>query len=456
MNSKPNLLFLLSDQHRGDWLPYDRAVKQRLGVETLHLQMPNLRAMMDRGTTFTCAVSPAPVCAPARACLAAGKQYRRCRVFTNQVNYDPVLQTFYSRLRESGYAVGGVGKFDLNKADLLWDAPGMGESLGFTSMQDSEGKMDGVHAAEKGIAGPYGTMLEREGWLERHVADMAQRGQGDHPTPLPDALYADNWVTQRGLDQLLGFPQDQPWFLQVNFSGPHDPWDVTQSMKDGMQGRVFPDAADCSFAKDNQGVRQNYAAMIENIDANIGKLIAAVAQRGELDNTLIVYSADHGELMGDHGLYGKQRPEQGSIHIPLVIDASHLGGAVGQANHSPVELQDLAATFLDYAGLAPDLGQDSLSLRPVLERTADAIRDFAVSELIQISPEGLFTSFAAVYDGTNKLILQPGKQARLYHLPSDPFECADRAAVDPAMVEQLKQAYAQHLRPRRLAQSLDF
>ena len=77
---RPNFLFLFSDQHRGDWMPYSKPVKERLGVGPLDLNMPNIRGIMDRGVTFSCAVSPAPVCAPARACLASGRRYRNCRV----------------------------------------------------------------------------------------------------------------------------------------------------------------------------------------------------------------------------------------------------------------------------------------------------------------------------------------------------------------------------------------
>jgi len=74
LEKRPNFLFLFSDQHRGDWMPYDKEIKRKLGVEDLELKMPNIRSLMDHGTAFTEAVSPAPLGAPARACLAAGKR----------------------------------------------------------------------------------------------------------------------------------------------------------------------------------------------------------------------------------------------------------------------------------------------------------------------------------------------------------------------------------------------
>lgn len=443
MPDNPNILFFFSDQHRGDWMPYDEGVKRAQGVADLDLRTPHIRAMMDRGTAFCSAYSPAPVCAPARACLASGQRYRKCRVYQNNVNYDPALPSFYGALRENGYYVTGTGKFDLNKADLYW-GDGFHELLrqmGFSSACDSEGKMDTIWAAMRGEPGPYGKMLAQAGWLEAHKEDMLDRGSSDIPSPLPPAYYADNWIGEKSKDLLRGMPKDKPWFLQVNFSGPHDPWDITREMKDAMDGRRFPDAAECPFAEKNQGVRQNYAAMIENIDRIIGECLDVLARQGFLENTLVVYAADHGEMMGDHGLYGKSKPEQGSIHIPLVIDASHLGGKPGRCYSSPVELQDLAATFLDYAGVTPGYKMDSKSLKPAVEGSDEKVREFAVSELIQNDRNGPITSFAAVTDGKWKLILRAGQPDRLYDLEHDPFECSNVAQQHPEEVARMRRGF---------------
>ncbi len=443
MKKNVNFLFLFSDQHRGDWMPYPLEEKIRQGVADLDLRMPHLQAMMARGTTFTQAITPAPVCAPARACLAAGKRYKNCRVATNAVNYDPCLPTFYGKLHDAGYFVAGAGKFDLNKGDLDWGngwEPHLSR-LGFDAGLDCEGKMDTVWAAMKGAPGPYGTMLEEAGWLERHVADMSQRGCGDHPTDLPDALYADNWVTDQGIQMLERMPKDRSWFMQVNFSGPHDPWDITRQMKQSVAGRLFPDAAECPFIRENRKVRENYAAMLENLDRNIGRLLQVVEERGELDNTILVYASDHGEMMGDHGLYGKLKPGQGAIHIPMVIDASCLGAPSGILNGMPVELQDLTATFLDYAGIPLERSLESVSLRPVVEGNMERVRDVAISELIVPNRSGMISSFGTVTDGTYKLILRSNGETALFDLSQDPFEERDLAQALPQTVERLRTAF---------------
>jgi arylsulfatase len=445
MEKKPNFLFLFSDQHRGDWMPYDKDIKRKQGVETLVLNMPNIRGIMDRGTTFSCAVSPAPICAPARACLASGRRYKNCRVHFNNVNFDTALKTFYGELQNAGYFVCGAGKFDLNKADLEWGDgynPTL-QKIGFSDAVDSEGKMDTIWAALKNQLGPYGRMLKEAGWLDQHIDDMLHRGGNAYPTPLPDELYADNWITRKSCNMIEKLPKDRPWFMQVNFSGPHDPWDITKNMKDKMAGRKFPNAADCSINKENQQVRQNYASMIENIDCCIGELLETLDQHGDMENTIIIYGADHGEMMGDHDLYGKTKPEQGSVHIPLVIDASYFAGKQGICNQTPVELQDLAATFLDYAGLTPEESLESVSLKPILDGKKDQVREYAISELINPSSKGLIQSFGTVTDGKWKLIMRLGVADRLYDLSLDPFELYDIAVQQPDVVERLKKAFGQ-------------
>lgn len=426
-------------------MPYDTDTKRKLGVEHLELNMPNIRGIMDRGTAFSCAVSPAPLCAPARACLASGRRYKNCRVYANNVNFDAELETFYGKLSNAGYYVSGSGKFDLNKAELNW---GDGyhtllQKIGFSDASDSEGKMDTIWAAMKNQPGPYGRLLKEAGWLEKHIDDMIHRGGNAYPSPLPAELYADNWITRKSADMIGKLPKDCPWFMQVNFSGPHDPWDITKEMKEKVSERIFPDAADCTIKNENQQVRQNYAAMIENIDYCIGELLKELEQHGDLENTIIVYGADHGEMMGDHNLYGKSKPEQGSIHIPLVIDASYFGGKQGICNHTPVELQDLAATFLDYAELTPEESLESVSLKPILNGEKDYVREYGISEMINPNPKGLIQSFGTITDGKLKLIMRVGAADRLFDLSMDPFEVNDIAAQCPNEVERLKKAFGQ-------------
>jgi len=110
-------------------------------------------------------------------------------------------------------------------------------------------------------------------------------------------------------------------------------------------------------------IRRNYSAMVENIDRWLGVYLEELRKRGELDNTLIVYSSDHGEMLGDHDLWGKRVPFQPSVGIPMIIAGP--GTVRGMVSEMPVSLMDLCATFLEYAGISPLPEMESLSLKQI-------------------------------------------------------------------------------------------
>jgi arylsulfatase A-like enzyme len=116
--------------------------------------------------------------------------------------------------------------------------------------------------------------------------------------------------------------------------------------------------------------------MIENIDRQVGRFIDAVRQRGELDNTVIVYASDHGEMLGDHGLWAKRHPYHGSAGVPLILHG--LDVRRGAICHDAATTLDLTATFLDYAGIARPEKMDSRSLRAFLSGHGGLPRDHAL------------------------------------------------------------------------------
>src|SRR5690606_18720092 len=140
--------------------------------------------------------------------------------------------------------------------------------------------------------------------------------------------YCDNWIAQRGLELLEQTPREKPWHLVVNFTGPHAPMDITREMSEWYKDVEFPqprmsDAerqeATRRFSDEtHQSLRRNYSAMVENIDRWVGRYTAALESRGELDHTLIVFASDHGELLGDHGLWAKSSPYHPSVSVPFI------------------------------------------------------------------------------------------------------------------------------------------
>jgi arylsulfatase A-like enzyme len=395
------------------------------------------------------------LCAPSRACLAAGKEYDNCGVINNGQNYPIEQTTFYTLLRDSGYHVMGCGKFDLRKPAKSWGRDGKhrvgGKCYiniwGFSDGIDSGGKHDGVDAYRKGIIEPYTAFLAERNLAEIHSEDFRRRHnfKTTTPTPLPDDAYVDNWIAENGLEFLKKAPLDKPWFLQVNFNGPHPPMDITKRMKDRWRGVTFPGpngSAEISPEKHSQ-IRQNYAAMIENIDRCIGLYIEYLRKTGRLENTLIVYSSDHGEMLGDHNRWSKKMPYQPSVGVPLII----AGPGVTRANQytPPVTTMDLAATFLEYASVPVPKNFDSISMKPILEAKQQRHREYVYSG---VNPWRL------VFDGRYKLIrgFDPTRKTKrkkktsskrhilLFDLQKDPLENINIANDAPEIVARLKDA----------------
>lgn len=479
---KKNILFFFSDQHRGDWMPYC-AGERPPGTDDLPLRMPNIRFLMEHGTTFTRAATNSPLCVPARACLALGQDYAHCGAWNNDFCCPLDQPTFYSLLRDGGYEVSGVGKFDLHKPIMYWGEHGwipQLDGLGFTCGIENEGKGDAVWAFQHGQPGPYGRFMDHRGLMEVYCADHLRRAKDpsdSDASDIPEDAYADNWVTKNALSELRTLAQKtSPWFLMVNFSGPHDPWDVTENMKKSWQDTALPLPEEYTGSRSRlMGVRQNYAAMLENIDRNIGTVLNELKRLGQYEDTVILYSADHGEMLGDKNRFFKSVPYRASVHIPLVISGE--GVLFGYSCDELVQLNDLAATITAIAGLQMPAGTDSRSLLPLAtEKDARPVRDYQYAALytdLRERDEPLdgyesFECYRKRHIGgrlvlSNGMIekkgwqsiatkewkyieyLDTGKQ-ELYDLSADPDERTDIADSAPVLLMQLRKALHEHFR----------
>ncbi len=436
MPASPNILFLFPDQWRYDWL----GTNPRVPVRT-----PNLDRLASGGVSFRQAICPSPLCAPCRAALAAGREYDRCGVPSNGQNYPLEQTTFYTLLRDTptpgapeGYHVMGCGKFDLAKPLLDWGLDGMRllREWGFSDGVDNEGKWDGIISGAQSPKGPYLKYLHDRDLAHLHVADFARRKQAGKaatfPTPLPDEAYCDNWLSDVGLALLRRAPRHKPWFLQVNFTGPHDPWDITESMERAARElHGFPPAIanENLSPEQNESVRQNYSAMVENIDRRIGEFLRLVEERGELDHTLVVFSSDHGEMLGDHAGWGKNTFYQSSVGVPLIVRGPDVTG--GRVIEAPTAVLDLAATFLDFAGIPRPADWDARTLRPVLRGETDRIRDVVRSGL---------QNWRMTMDDRWKLVRRTNGEDLLFDRTADPDECHNVLPDHPEAAAALAEA----------------
>jgi arylsulfatase A-like enzyme len=374
MTGTPNVLFVVTDQQRHDWVGMNPDVPVRT---------PTFERLADRGVWFRNAVCPSPWCAPSRTAVASGHRYRNLPTESYDDEAFPVAEhpTYAARLRdEAGYHTAGCGKFlDKFFPDRGLDGKNRIGEFGYVDGVNSLGKWAGTGTAGE-PAGPYQAYLEREVLAAAHYEDYRRRTDDElsdplgtmaaftatDPTPLPEAAYIDNWIGRRGL-QLLRDAPDGPWHIEVSFASPHDPLDVTEEMYGWYRDPdvAFPSPVEPAGDLDeetHQEVRRNYAAACENVDRWLGRYVDELERRGDLDETLVVVTSDHGEMLGDHGRWKKHSPYQPSLGVPLVVAGP--GVEPRGPVDAPTTTLDLHATFLDYAGLSTRA--DSRSLGPLL------------------------------------------------------------------------------------------
>lgn len=420
----PNLLLIMTDQHRFDYLGCAGA---------RHVRTPNIDALAARGLRFTqCAVN-APVCAPSRIGLAAGLQPWRLGALGNNAFLPRGITTYYQRLRDAGYRVGCVGKLDLAKPDPYNGRHGDRPRVfgwGFTHPEECEGKM---HAGKsERPLGPYGFWLQEKGLYRKFHEDYMRRAangwvrDASHDSVLPTEAFEDAYIGRRAVDWLRDIGDDYPWHLFVSFVGPHDPFDPPAAYADLYRNREMPPAVKDDLSGkpacvqrrnlhlDDEAVaitRRQYCAAIELIDDQVGAIIDMLKKRGQFDNTIIVFTSDHGEMLGDHGLYTKSLPYEASVRAPLLVCGP---GVLGDTvSDTLVELNDLNPTLCELAGLPPQPGIDARSLAPVLRGDSCAHRQDTVARL---------SSFTCLRTHTHKFITWEGGGQELYDLEDDPDE----------------------------------
>jgi arylsulfatase A-like enzyme len=180
--------------------------------------------------------------------------------------------------------------------------------------------------------------------------------------------------------------------------------------------------------EDHVAVRRNYAAMIECVDYWCGQMIAEVDRRGELDNTLVVLSADHGEMLGDFNSWGKSTMRWPSSGIPMIIAGPGVKNP-GRTNDALIELTDLAATFLEYGGISTPDDWDSRSLTPILRGETEEHREFQVSMLNQRR---------MIADRQYKLILGEAEEPMLFDILADSWEDDNLSQKQPEQLDRMK------------------
>jgi choline-sulfatase len=375
MAERPNVLWISTDQQRWDTLgcygnPYVRT--------------PNLDALGERGVVFEHAYCQAPVCTPSRASFLTGRYPRttRCRQNGQPIPADEVLVT--KILSDAGYTCGLSGKLHISPCQ---------PPVCFGTERRIDDGYDEFHWSHH--PAPDWPTNEYIHWLRERSVEYRtplRDGSTNVWTGMPEEYHQTTWCAQMAINFIEAMaPHEEPWLFSVNLYDPHHPFDPPESYLDRylsfldeiplppyVEGELddkpyfqhHPIECQYHFKEmtddEHRLARAAYWAMIDLIDAQVGRMVAALERTGQLENTIVIFMADHGEMLGDHSIYLKGPYfYEPAVRVPLVVSMPHAIQR-GVKCDALVELVDLSQTLLDAAGLDHHPGMQGHSLWPLL------------------------------------------------------------------------------------------
>jgi arylsulfatase A-like enzyme len=368
MAERPHILLILTDQQRGDCL----------GIAGHPvLQTPHMDSIGGTGTHFRRAYSESPTCIPARRTIMSGQapDVHGMVGMVGGQRWDPP-HTLAGELTRAGYQSEMIGKLHLHPHRKRY---------GFERMQLADSTRGADNDYLKWLDGPW----PKDRWAMAHgVTPNGWIGRASH---LPETQTHAFWVISQAIEFLESRDPEAPFFLNVSFIDPHPPFAPPQFFYDRYINKDLPQPVIGDWAPrfdqvtggvdpetmlnrrarlDDETMRYCRAAyygLISHVDAQIGRLFQYMRDRGLLNDTFILFTADHGEMLGDHHMFSKARAFEGSAHIPFLVKAPRTmgisSGPSGGAVDLPVGLQDVMPTLLDAAGLPVP---DSVTGRSVL------------------------------------------------------------------------------------------
>jgi arylsulfatase A-like enzyme len=469
-DAKPNLVVIMADQHRADAL----GCAGNPTVDT-----PHIDRLAAEGVRFSRTSCQGPLCMPARASFLTERYVRDHGVYTNWAEVPDGISTHVRAVRDAAYHTTMLGKAHLTRDDELTVdhvdelAPRL-HAHGYTEVIESGDKFN-VEVPNR-----YTDALGAAGLLDAyraHIADRSYHGENESgvgatkqvpmwdatPAPLPLDLYIDQWHGDLAVDWIRRYDRDDPFYLFVGFPGPHDPWDApTETMGPyldrvvraprstrrpdlepaGAYGQLLRGMLDLSDTDTMTvdaiaAMRRAYYADITIIDRCVGRIVDTLADRGLLDNTWIVYTSDHGEMAGDHGLMSKCLLYEGAVRVPLVIRPP--GGTTARVVDDLVEHLDVPATLREIVGAADLAQSDGRSLLGYLTGGRPAARTVSISEN---------WGFASFETDRWRLVVDEDAAApcQLFDLDADPAEDVN-LVTDPAHRGALDDLMTAYVRP---------
>ena len=429
--ARPNILIIMVDQLNGTLFPDGPA-------DFLHA--PHLRTLASRSVRFANSYTASPLCAPARASFMSGQLPSRTRVYDNAAEFASDIPTYAHHLRAAGYHTSLSGKMHFVGPDQLH---------GFEERLTTD-----IYPADFGWTPDYRKPGERIDWWYHNLGSVTGAGIAE----ITNQLEYDDEVAYNATRKLydLSRRQDErPWCLTVSFTHPHDPyvarrkfWDLYEDCPaldptvpalpfdamDPHSRRLLEACDDKAFditAEQVRRARRGYFANISYIDEKVGKILDVLERTRMRDNTVILFVSDHGDMLGERGLWFKMCFFDGSARVPLMISAPDWRpGLVDQ----PVSTLDVTPTLAGLAGLdisAIAQWTDGEDLAQLLNGTKTH-----GPVLMEYAAEGSIAPLVAIRVGHFKLTVCEKDPPLLFDLRADPHELSNLAG-DPAHANTL-------------------
>jgi len=346
MKNKPNVLILFTDQQRYNTIAH-------LGYD--YMITPNLDRLAKESCSYVNAISTNPVCMPARHDLLTGMGGHAHGYYGNSIApiKDYSLPTLPRIFLNNGYATAAVGKMHFvpvrehhgfGEMHLMEELPGHRNDDAYATYLEAEGLggVQNIHGVRPQIY---------------HIPQNSQMDEEHCGTP---------WVAKKTIEW-ISENKDRPFFLMSSWIQPHPPWHLPKSYQDMYKDRDIPEpyplSRPATFEKGLNGIygdfdsdelkrktREAYYASVSMVDENIGKILDYMEKEKLLDNTLIIFTSDHGEMLQDKGFYSKALPYDGSVRIPFVVRYPERF-APNTICEDFVDLFDVLPTCLDVCGL---------------------------------------------------------------------------------------------------------
>jgi len=429
MTRQPNILILMVDQLNGTLFPDGPAG---------WLHAPNLAKLAERSTRFANAYTASPLCAPGRASFMSGLLPSQSRVYDNAAEFAADIPTYAHHLRRAGYHTCLSGKMHFVGPDQLH---------GFEERLTTD-----IYPADFGWTPDYRKPGERIDWWYHNLGSVTGAGVAE----ISNQMEYDDEVAFHGVQKVYDLARGhdpRPWCLTVSFTHPHDPyvarrkyWDLYEDCEhlapdvaamdyadhDPHSKRIF-DANDWrSFVIGEEDIRRSrraYFANVSYLDDKIGEVMEALEGTRQAEDTIILFVSDHGDMLGERGLWFKMSFYDGSSRVPLMIAAP--GMQPGRVD-APVSTIDVCPTLCDLAGVSMEEVAPWTEGHTLVPLGQGAGRDAPVA--MEYAAEASYAPLVALREGRWKFTRCALDPDQLFDLEADPHELTNLAS-DPAHAE---------------------